>query len=643
MTRLLSRSLLGFLVGACSGMGALAAVYAYDPAITMGMDRGTAAISGLYDAERAGQETYAWTGREADLNLPGLDRRLAWSCTVRLRGGRADPDTLPDVLLTVDGVIASSVRTTNDYQDITVRLPPKPGASVTSRTTVTLTSSKTFQPGPADPRVLGVMVDRWTCAPADQGLVRPPRRALVAAAEGGAAFGAALVLVGLSLPAAAAAGVAIGCGQAMPVAWGVGMFTPYVARVPQLAFWIAAILVASIRAFEWFSSRRLHTEARFVGIFTAAMLYLKLLALLHPSKTPIDAVFHAHRLMWVLDGRFFFTQAMPSGVQFPYAIGLYIFAAPWSLLTHDYVLLLRIVVSAAEATGGLLLYLLVSRVWGDRLAGAIAAVFFSVVPRAFEIVGNANMTNAFGQAIALATVAAAVLWRLDRRAWWQVAAFWSLTAFALLCHVSTLALLSATLAALAGLYWWRGRPELRVTALTIMVALAIAVLFSVAVYYGHFADAFRSAVNVRASSAPAAASVALPQTAMGLSGKVIEAARLSVAAVGWPMLLLAAVGAVPWWRRGRRDRLSLAVAAWIAVYVVFVASVVVAPVGTSFLRYAAEFITRVTLATYPAVVVLASVGAATALRRGWVSRLPAMALAALACAAGLQSWLDWLR
>jgi len=270
-------------------------------------------------------------------------------------------------------------------------------------------------------------------------------------------------------------------------------------------------------------------------------------------------------------------------------------------------------------------------------------VFFSVVPRAFEIVGNANMTNAFGQAIALATVAAAVLWRLDRRAWWQVAAFWSLTAFALLCHVSTLALLSATLAALAGLYWWRGRPELRVTALTIMVALAIAVLFSVAVYYGHFADAFRSAVNVRASSAPAAASVALPQTAMGLSGKVIEAARLSVAAVGWPMLLLAAVGAVPWWRRGRRDRLSLAVAAWIAVYVVFVASVVVAPVGTSFLRYAAEFITRVTLATYPAVVVLASVGAATALRRGWVSRLPAMALAALACAAGLQSWLDWLR
>lgn len=640
MAHLFFRSILGLLAGALCGMAALAAVYARNPAIAMEMDRGAAAVTGLYDVERVGQETFAWTRRDASLVLPGLDRRVPWSCTVRVRGGRADVATLPEVVLSVDGVIAATRRTTNEYQDVTVTLPPRP---TPSGATVTLTSSDTVQPGPSDRRSLGVMVDRWTCAPADSGLVRPPRQALVAAAAGGAAFGAALALLGLGVLSVVAITAAIGIAQAIPIGWEFGMFTPYAARVPWLAFWIAAVLAAGVRAIEWSAGRRLHAAARFVAIFTAASLYLKLLALVHPSKTLIDVLFHAHRLMWVLDGRFFFTQPMPSGVQFPYAIGLYVFAAPWSLLTSDYVLLLRIIVSAAEATGCLLLYLLVSRVWGDRLAGAIAAVLFSVVPRAFEIVGNANMTNAFGQSVALATVAAAVLWRLGRRDWWQFAGFTALTAFALLCHVSTFTLLGAILVALSILYWWRGGPDLRAPARSILAALVIAAVFSVAVYYGHFGNAFRSAARVRASAASTVTSAAPPETPMRLGAKAVEAAKLSVAAVGWPMILLAAIGAVPWWRRGLRDRLSLAVAAWVVTYVVFVASVVLAPVGSSFLRYAAEFITRVTLATCPAIVVLASLGSARALRRGWAWRAPAAALLVAAGYAGAQLWLDWLR
>ena len=62
-----------------------------------------------------------------------------------------------------------------------------------------------------------------------------------------------------------------------------------------------------------------------------------------------DAVFHAHRLEWVLGGRYFFTQPMPSGVSFPYAIALYVAAAPFASLTRDHVALLRIVVCAAIA------------------------------------------------------------------------------------------------------------------------------------------------------------------------------------------------------------------------------------------------------------------------------------------------------
>lgn len=639
MSHLFTRGLLGLILGALSGVAALAAVYAQHPAITMEMDR-TPAVSGLYEAERAGQDTWAWTRRDAALRLPGLDRRVPWSCTIRVRGGRADVTALPQVILSVDGVIAATRQTTNEYQDVSVDVPPRPSAA---GAIVALTSSNTVQPGPSDTRALGVMIDRWTCAPGDGARPLPPRQGIVAAAIGGAAFGLALALTGLGLVAIAGGALAIGVGQAIPLAWEFGLFTPYAARVQWLALAIAAVLAGSVRASEWSMGRRLHGAARLVAVVTAVALYLKLLALLHPSKTPVDVVFHAHRLMWVLEGRFFFTQPMPSGVQFPYAIGLYVFAAPWSLLTHDYVLLLRIIVSAAEATGCVLLYLLVSRAWEDRLAGAIAAGLFTVVPRAFEIVGNANMTNAFGQSVALAVVTAAVLWRLGRGDWGQVAGFTALTAFALLCHVSTFTLLGAILLVLAVLYWWRGKPALRAPAVSIVCALAVATVFSIAVYYGHFGDAFRSAARVRASAAAAATSDATPAPPIALAPKVVEAARLSVAAVGWPILALAALGLAPWWRRGFRDRLSLAVAAWLLTFLILTLSVVLAPVGASFLRYAAEFITRVTLATLPAIVVLAGLGCAWALRRGWAWRVPAVAMLVVACYAGTQLWMDWLR
>ena len=91
-------------------------------------------------------------------------------------------------------------------------------------------------------------------------------------------------------------------------------------------------------------------------------------------------MFQAHRLQWVLDGRYYFTQLMPSGVQFPYAIGLYVFSAPWAAITRDHVTLLRIVVCATECVAGAMLYPMIVRTWGDRLAGAIAAALFAVVP-----------------------------------------------------------------------------------------------------------------------------------------------------------------------------------------------------------------------------------------------------------------------
>lgn len=645
----LVRCLVAGAIGIVLGVGALVASYARQSTITFEMDRGAPGIiSGLYNVERAGDETFAWTHERVTMDLPGLDRRVEWSCVIRMRGGRADPSTLPEVTVSIDGVIAAVHSTRNEYQDVEVTLPPRPQRS---GGTLILTASNTFVPGASDRRSLGVMLDRIACNPASDALVRPPNRALLAAATGGGAFGAAFALVGAPALAVLAAASLLAIAQAAPLGSGVGVFGDYPGRAAWLAAWIALLLVVSVRAVEWARGRPLTAAARAVSAVAAAVLYLKLLALLHPAKLPIDIIFHAHRLQWVLDGRFYFTQPMPSGVRFPYAIGLYVFAAPWTLLTSDYALLLRIVVCAAEALGAVLAYLLISRVWHDRGAGVLAATLFHLVPRTYGILGSANMTNGFGQSVAFVVLSAAVLWPLGRGRWREATGLTVITAFALLSHISVFTTLGVILGSLALLYWWRGGPELRRPAVVILGSLVVAGVVSIAVYYGHFGDAYRSAARVSAASASGetAGAGAVGGTAPGpsrtpgatLTTKVTEAGRLTVEAIGWPMLLLAIAGVVPFWQRGVHDRLSMAVAALGMTFAAFAVAVVLAPVERSFQRYAAEFLTRITLATYPAAVMLAGLGAAAIWRTGWTGRIVSAALLIAAVDVGIELWIEW--
>lgn len=642
--RHLQRGAIGLVAGAIAGLVAVMIVYGSSPGLALEMDRDPrAVIEGTYDFERVERETYAWTREQATMRLPGLDRSREWSCTIRVRGGRADESTLPQVVVSVDGVIATTVTARNEFQDIPVMLPSRPRLS---GAVITLASSNTFIPGPSDRRPLGVVIDRWTCAAAPGGFARPPRTTMIGAAVGGAAFGAAISVLSTGLVLAVGATLLLAAAQAVPLTWEYGMFTPYPTRAAWLATGICVILIVVVGGTERAIGRPLSGAARFTAAFTAAVLYLKLLALMHPSKHLVDIVFHAHRLQWVLDGRFYFTQPMPDGVRFPYAIGLYVISAPFTWLTSDFVLLLRIVVSAAEAIGALLVYRLVSRVWSDRLAGACAAVLYHLVPRTFEIVGNANMTNAFAQSAALAALAAAVLLPLQRGAWLQLAALTALTALALLSHISTLTLLGGILFVLAVLYWFRGGQELRQPALAVCTALLIAAVLSIAVYYGHFGDAYRTAVRVRATppaSAPATPGEGAMPSSVSLTEKSREAGRLTVAAVGWPIFVLASGGFVLFWQRGARDRLSLALFALLLTLALFVVAVVAMPVERSFQRYAAEFISRVTLATYPALVILAGVAVAWGLRRGWGWRIAAAAGMLAALAVGATTWVNWIR
>lgn len=631
--------------GAIAGLASIVAAMTLHPILSLDMDRDLPPfVSGVYPPERAGDVTFAWTTARATIVLSDLDRRSLWTCSLRVRGGHPRPPQ-PAVAVAVDGVVGTSRVATNEYQEISITIPPRPrGGAV-----VTVSASPTFVPGVEDPRHLGVQVDRLHCEPDGGRLVLPPWSVLVAATTAAAVAGASLGLARVAAGGAAAGTVLVAIAQAIPLSWGPAPYTGHASAALRLAVWIALALVGAVRVAEG-RLGTLRSGDRFALAFSAAALYLKLLVLLHPSKPLVDAVFHAHRLEWVLAGRYFFTQQMPGGVEFPYAIGLYVAAAPWTWLTADYVTLLRVVVGVADAIAGIFLYLMVVRVWDDRGAGAVAVVLYTVTPVAYWVIGNANLTSAFAQSVALSAVAAAVTLPFRRHRSRDVAALAALAALAFLSHVSTFPLLAATLGLLVGLYRFAGGPSLRQPAWLVLVATSLALLLAIATYYGRFGQVYRRALRVSGQAAKVTPPPRVPSEGDPKSRFVVplpfpararDGLALTGQAVGWPILGLAAAGAWGVWRRRTADRLTLAVVAWGGAYFVFL-GVGLMRVDVPYQRYAHEFIGRVVLATYPAAVILGGRSAAWAWRAGGWKRLAAAVLVLLAVADGVRSWLGWL-
>jgi hypothetical protein len=90
-----------------------------------------------------------------------------------------------------------------------------------------------------------------------------------------------------------------------------------------------------------------------------------------------------------------------------------------------------------------------------------------------------------------------------------------------------------------------------------------------------------------------------------------------------------------------------ALIAWAVVWLVFSGSTVFSSVGSAYVRYSAEFLGRINLATMPLVAILAARGATA----GWEAEAPAVlrrplqivaiALLAWTLFTGLQAWLGW--
>ena len=603
--RLLAAVAIGIL-GALSSAVFLAFFYALWPTLRIDFDVDPPRfVTGIHPSERddASGRTFAWTAKDVALRLPGLDRRVPWSVEMRVRGGRANASANPEIVVWLDGVRVSSTASRTDFEDLRFGIPPR--ADRPRGALVTIQVSNTFVPGGSDPRPLGVMLDHIVVRP--EGLAVPPPGAFKGAATAGAALAAAVALLGVTPGSAIAAAILVAAGQAAVLTRGFGPYTGFPGLIARLGIAIGAGLVVIVFVMQRVRGARLRNTARFAIAFSAAALFIKLLVQLHPNMPLGDALFQAHRFQQVLAGDFYFTSIAPGGYLFPYPPGLYVAALPFADFVRREagdVMLLRMVVLTTDAIVAALLYAVVVRGWGDRLAAAFAAAIYQLLPLTFMISAGGTLTSAFAQSLAVAALAVvSAHWlRLERLPAVALLAIALLAAF--LSHTSTFAILGATTMVVAVLFLWRGGPAMRSPAAAVALAGAASIVLAVVVYYAHFVDTYRTEF---ARLGGETASAAADAGGRSIADRATAVPRYLHLYFGVPALALAAAGAWDLWRRAARDRLTLAVAAWGLTCVAFLVIGVLTPVD---MRYY--------VAALPAIAITAAAGASA----GWTAGGP---------------------
>jgi hypothetical protein len=592
-----------------------------------------ALVRGLYPPERdpGTGVTFAWASDTLTIALDDIDRQVAWTLEVRLRGARAGGAANPRLEFFVDGIRTPAIlngkpidayQSGAGYESVQITIPPQPEGS---RVAIAIRASETFVPGPADRRSLGFMLDHVSLEPA--GVVLPPRAAFQGVALAAAAMGAALALLGVTAGSAIGGAILLGAALAGIVAHGFGPYTDYPGVAARAALWTGLATVALASVATAIRGKPFRNTARFAIAFSAAAFLAKLLILLHPDMPIGDTLFQAHRFQEVVGGRWFFTSIAPGNYRFPYAPGLYVTALPFAWLVRRGaadMTLLRTVVCATDVLAALLLYEMAVRIRGDRLAGAIAVALYHVTPLGFEVVAVGNLTNAFAQSltvIALALIASPGLRWEHRRA---VVLVTMVLLASFLSHTSAFAIGALSSCAIALLFLWRGGPALRSPAGAVVVAAVLAILAAVILYYAHFLDTYRTELarigSETVSNTPDAGG-------RGIGARLASVPRYLVLYYGVPVMVLCAAGMVLLWRRGARDRVTLTCAGWLAGCAVFWIVGIVTPIDM-----------RHYLASIPAVAVFGAAGAAIAWSGGARQRAAVVALLGWAVFVGTHAW-----
>ncbi len=577
------------------------------------------------EMDPATKEPFSWTGDRASITIPRLNRSETYRFALVVQAGRPGPQPVfPTVTVRVDGIRTLDTSVGNDRTTLTVDIPK----ATQDTLRVDLEVTPTFVPSAEDQRQLGVVVRHVALSPTTMGRLPMPRRSLLEMALGAALLSAVLALFVMS-PWIRAACLAAIAGAATFFFWfDLAMLGPWTSRLVWTAGVILGVglalrLVAGLRA-SWRGDSSLQAAVAILLILAG----LKWWFFVHPQINVGDALFHVHRAEWVWNGRYFFTSITPRPFfEFPYAIGFYVAAWPFSALATtpaERILLLRSLALLADTAAGLAVLLLVRRFWHSAAVLVSCAVAYAACRMSTQVLFAANLTNLFAQA--LFTIAAAFL-ALRTPGRGRLGATGAATlplAGSFLSHFSTLMAGVPTTAALGAGLWVRGSSQQKRHGLAIVLVLVASLGVAYGLYYSHFHEVYAATFARVASREGEAAtrSIAAPPG--------VKAARLTAETVrnfGWPLLASAGVGLVLLVRSRGEDTLARFVYAWTLSWVVLTALGVFTAVEL-----------RANLSFQPVVTVLAAWAAGRLAERRPLGALLAVALVLIVAMDGAREW-----
>jgi MYXO-CTERM domain-containing protein len=344
----------------------------------------------------------------------------------------------------------------------------------------------------------------------------------------------------------------------------------------------------------------------------------------HPMAAVGDGFFQVHRAAEVHAGRYFFTSITPKPFfEFPYPVSLYVAALPlWRFFTSevDLVRLLRGITVVAYALAAVGWYAAARRQWGRRWPALLCVVLFPFARAPFQALANANLTNAFGEAMFGAGMAA-VAWNA---AGTRVSIPGALTAIGLMSvgfmsHFGTVMGGTATAVVVAFTLIAFGEGRTRRFGLVALAVIAGAALASYVVYYSHFNRVYRESYArvVQAGGQRTAGSKVIAPPAVKVRHWLGQASD----DYGRPSLVVAATalaGLLLLLRRRRREALTLVLTAWAAIWVAF-----------TVLEFLLPFELRFNLAVAPVFVCLSAYAVGTLGERSKPGAAAAVVLALL--------------
>jgi len=158
VTKAVGRALAAAVLAGLLGAAFMAFWFVVHPRLDIGFETDPPRLlGGIYPAERdpATGLTFAWSGQELALRIPGLDRSVDWTLELRVRGARQAAGDNPTLSFFGDGVLLATAPTHTDFESISVVVPASPARP--RGVVIVIQSSATFVPGSGDPRSLGVI------------------------------------------------------------------------------------------------------------------------------------------------------------------------------------------------------------------------------------------------------------------------------------------------------------------------------------------------------------------------------------------------------------------------------------------------------------------------------------------------------